>query len=223
MALCVERYMPKDRKHRVVDFGGRTSPRQTVTHRELLREHDCDYTAVDIREGGNVDLVMEKPYRVPLPSNSADVILAGQVFEHVRFFWASMLELARILKPGAYLFVTVPSRGHVHATYDCWRYYPDGLRAMAAFAGLELCEAHTDFPPIRGRRKHDFAAIDTENYYWGDSVGVFRKPRRYPSRRIALVRAVNRWWANRIGDLSGVPAPGREDPRRDDILGVARP
>jgi SAM-dependent methyltransferase len=207
MARCVETYMPRDRHYRVVDFGSRLPRGQELTHRDLLRDHDCDITGVDIRPGRNVDIVMAEPYRVPLKPDSADVIIAGQVFEHIPFFWASMLELARVLKPGGHLFITVPSRGHVHSVYDCWRYYPDGLRAMAAFAGLELREAYTDFPPRHGTRRHDYAAIDTANAYWGDTVGVFRKPERYPSAQIAVVRDAVLEWANRIGDLSGVPAP----------------
>jgi SAM-dependent methyltransferase len=234
MALSMQRYMEKGRKYRVLDFGSGTSPRQTLTHRTLLEEYDCDYTGVDVREGNNIDIVMTKPYRIPLKSNSFDIVLSGQVFEHVPFFWASLLEVARVMKPEAYLLMTVPSRGHLHSGYDCWRTYPDGLRAMAAWSRMKLLEGYTDFPRSLGevegssRRKHDFAGIDIENYYWGDTVGVFQKPARYPSLRAAVLRTAVLTWANRIGDLEGVPAP-RADPRgvadrsplrRADVLGV---
>jgi SAM-dependent methyltransferase len=234
MALSIERYMEKGRKYRVLDFGSGTSPRQTLTHRSLLAEYDCDYTGADIREGDNIDLVMKKPYRVQLKSNSVDIVLSGQVFEHVPFFWASLLEIARVMKPGAYFFLTVPSRGHVHSTYDCWRIYPDGLRAMAAWSRLTLREAFTDFPPPirdaagRPRKRHDFSAIDGENYYWGDTVGVFQKPARFPALPAAVLRGTVLAWANRIGSLEGVPRaeadPGgvsaRSPARRNDVLGV---
>jgi SAM-dependent methyltransferase len=208
MARCVERYMPKDRRYRVVDLGSRVSPqrRGAATHRDLLREHDCDIVGIDIRAGRNVDVVMSKPYRIPLEGASVDVVFAGQVFEHVPFFWASMLEIARVLRPEGYFFLTVPSRGHVHAKLDCWRYYPDGLRAIAAFAALEICEAHTDFPPTTDAGRHDFARIDAANEYWGDTVGVFRKPRSYPSVPMTIVREVLVWWANRAG-LGPLPRP----------------
>jgi SAM-dependent methyltransferase len=203
MARCVETYMPKGRRYDVVDFGSRVSRKRAgaATHRDLLREHDCDVVGVDIRAGHNVDVVMRKPYRIPLKANSADIVFAGQVFEHIPFFWASFLEIARVLRPTGYLFLTVPSRGHEHAHFDCWRYYPDGLRALAAFARLEICEAHTDFPPTGSGRRHDFARIDSENRYWGDTVGVFRKPVRRRSPAVAIVREVLVWWANRVGDV----------------------
>jgi SAM-dependent methyltransferase len=214
MERCIERYMEKGRRYRVLDFGSGTSPKQTLTHRELLREYDCDYTGVDVRAGNNIDVVMEKPYRIPLKSRSFDIVLSGQVFEHVPFFWASLLEIARVMKPGAHFFMTVPSRGHVHSTYDCWRVYPDGLRAMAAWSRLRLREGSTDFPPTIGertgerrRKKHDYEAIDSEDHYWGDTVGVFQKPARYPTLRAAVLRWPVLLWANRIGGLEGVPRP----------------
>jgi len=227
MGLCIERYMKKGRRYRVLDFGSGTSPQQTLTHRNLLEDYEVDYVGTDIREGNNIDLVMEKPYSIPVKSRSVDIVLSGQVFEHIPFFWASLLEVARVMKPGGYFFMTVPSRGHEHSAYDCWRVYPDGIRAMAAWARFDLIEAFTDFPPPihepgHRRRKHDFAKVDTENYYWGDSVGVFRKPEGYPALRAAVLRRVILLWANRIGDLELIPTPKRKRERKD-ILGVAQP
>jgi len=219
MRLSIERYLEQGRSYRVLDFGSGTSRAQTLTHRSLLQAYDCDYTGVDIRAGDNIDVVMPKPYRIPLKSRSFDVVLSGQVFEHVPFYWASLLEIARVMKPRAYFFMTVPSRGHEHSTYDCWRFYPDGLRAMAAWSRLSLREAFTDFPPTVGGRKHDFKAIDDVNYYWGDTVGVFQKPARYPSLRAAVLSAPVRLWANRIADLEGVPLARRPPRRRTHVLG----
>lgn len=203
MKRCVERYMPSGRAYDVVDFGSRCSPGQTLTHRDLLHGHDCRIMGVDVKPGRNVDRVMTKPYRVPLPRNSADVIFSGQVFEHIPFFWASILELARVLRPGGHLFLTVPSRGHVHDVKDCWRFYSDSMNALAVFSGLEVIEARTDFPPtIEGRRHHDYGQIDMSASYWGDTVGVLRKPVGRQPLSISVVRVVLRWWANRLGDLS---------------------
>jgi SAM-dependent methyltransferase len=222
MARCVETYMPRGPSYRVVDFGARISKGQTLTHRDLLRDRDCHYTGVDIRAGRNVDLVMKKPYSIPLKSKSADVIFAGQVLEHVPFFWASMLEIARVLAPGGHVFITVPSRGHVHGKNDCWRYYPDGLRAMAAASRLIVHEAHTDFPPTEredGRGRHRYGDIDVAGgHYWGDSVAVFGKPKRYPSLRMAVVRTVVLRWANWSGDLSGTRSEPASVVRRVEAL-----
>lgn len=213
MKLCVEEYLSKDRHYRIVDLGSRRVVRGHLTHRSLLRGYDCEYLGLDVKDGPNVDVVMKKPYRIPLRSNSVDVVMTNQVFEHIPFPWASFLEISRVLKPGGLAFLVAPSRGHRHGYQDCWRYYPDSLRALAAFARMELLEMHVDLPPkLDGTRKVDYAAIDTERAYWGDAVGVYRKPAK-PSKLVRIVGEVTVRWANRVGGLDPVPRP-KELPRR---------
>jgi SAM-dependent methyltransferase len=202
MRQCIEDFMPDDRHYRVVDFGS-FMKHDVKTHRDLLSGRDCSVLGVDIRSGRNVDVVMPRPYRIPLASNSVDVVFTGQVFEHIPFFFTSLLEIRRILKPGGRLFMTVPSRGHRHNVYDCWRFYPDSMRAMAAFAAFELERATTDLPPLIDG-KLDYSQGNT---YWGDTTGVFRKPQRSPRIRIAVVSRVMRWWSNSVGDLERHPIP----------------
>ena len=52
------------------------------------------YTGVDLTAGPNVDVVLQSPYRLPFESHSVDVIVSGQAFEHVEFFWLTWLENA---------------------------------------------------------------------------------------------------------------------------------
>lgn len=216
MRLCIERNLATEKHYRVLDFGSRISRGQDWTHRDLFSGYDCTVLGTDVNDGRNVDLVMPKPYRVPLRSSSVDVVVTGQVFEHIPFFWASFLELARVLRPRGLIFLTAPSRGHVHDAQDCWRYYPDAMRSLAAFARLHLVEASTDFPPAGEGRRHRYADIDAKNYYWGDSVGVFRKPRSY-SRLVGLARTPIVWWANRVGGLDHIPTP-KPVPGRSSVL-----
>jgi SAM-dependent methyltransferase len=205
---CLAKYLSKDKKYRVLDFGSFVNRGQTLNHRLLLRRYRCTVVGVDIQAGNNVDRQMTKPYRIPVRSRSQDVVLSGQVFEHIPFPFASVLEIARVLKRGGYFFMTVPSRGHRHSTYDLWRFYPDSMRAFALFADLELVEAHTDFPPrVPESRRHDYGRIDSEYHYWGDTTAVFRKPAWKPSLWRLVNRAVTLHNANRIGDLSGAPLP----------------
>lgn len=110
--------------------------------------------------------------------------ITGSAFEHIPFMWASFLEISRVLRPGGLIFLTAPSRGHIHFDMDCWRFYPDSMRALAAFSRMNLLEAHTDMPPKHPRGGVDYALVDYDRNYWGDTVGVFRKPRHY-SRQCA--------------------------------------
>lgn len=201
--------LDKKKHYDLLDFGSFINKGQTLNHRQLLEEYDVTYTGVDIQAGRNVDIQMTQPYKIPVPSHSQDVVLSGQVFEHIPFPWASILEIARVLRTGGVFMMTVPSRGHHHSTYDCWRYYPDSMRALAAQADLTLVRVKTDWPPrqLESPQRHDFHKIDLADHYWGDTGAVFRKPKWRPSPR----RAVNRFFtlqrANRIGDLSAHPRP----------------
>lgn len=152
---------------------------------------------------------MSKPYSIPARSCSKDVVISGSVFEHIPFFWASTLEIARVLRPNGLFFFTAPSRGHKHTVIDCWRYYPDGIRAMAAVTHLKLLEVHTHYPPLNDKKRHDYSRIDSVNHYWGDTVAVFEKPEHYPLQ-MRLIRPIVRYWANwssREGPLGNTPRP----------------
>ena len=124
------------------------------------------YTGVDLTAGPNVDVVLSSPYRLPFASYSVDVIVSGQAFEHVEFFWLTWLEMARVLKPGGVIFLLAPSRGPEHRyPQDCWRFYPDGYRALAAYGDLEMVSVTTDWA------EH----AEPDSAPWGDTVGVFRQ------------------------------------------------
>ena len=212
MKQALERYRPTDRHLDVLELGSATSPGQTQTHRSLFANVDHSYLGVDLNDGPTVDIVMDKPYTIPAESDSKDIIVCGSVLEHVPFFWASMLEMARVLRPGGRLFVTVPSRGHKHSPIDCWRVYPDGLRAMAVWANLTLLESHVHYPPFTDDKRHDYKRIDAKNHYWGDSVAVFEKPSDYPQEARTMQQMVTRW-ANELsadGPLGTTPNPRRD-------------
>jgi len=202
MRSCIDEFMPAGQHYKVVDFGSKVAAGHS-THRDLLADRDCTILGVDILEGPNVDLVMKKPYTLPVASNSADVVMSGQVLEHVPFFLTSILELHRILRPGGLLMITVPSRGHRHNVYDCWRFYPDSMRAIAAFGAFTLESAGTDLPPKNERGRYDYANAKS---YWGDTYGVFRKTAKTPLK-LAVAREAMKAWSNSVGDLENHPLP----------------
>ena len=214
MKLCVDAYLSHDRHYDVLDLGSRRVVDTHRTHQNLLKGYDCAYRGADIVPGDNVHIVMNKPYRIPVKANSFDVVMSSQAFEHIPFPWATILEMARVTRPGGLIFVIAPSRGHRHGVTDCWRYYPDSMRALAAWARLDLLERHIDLPPtVADGERLDYGAIDTAHYYWGDAVGVFRKPDQ-PSKLVRIATELVVTWANRVGSIGHVhpttSAPGRE-------------
>lgn len=129
------------------------------------------YQGCDMVEGKNVDIVLTDPYDwKQIKSNSADVIISGQAFEHVELFWITMLEIARVLKPGGLCCIIAPSGGFEHRyPVDCWRFYPDGFSALAKYAKLSVVESYTQW--------EDLPQYDNDNNCWHDSVLIARKDR----------------------------------------------
>jgi SAM-dependent methyltransferase len=164
MADLVARHLPAGRSLRILDVG---SYDVNGSYRPLFLRPGWHYVGVDLSPGPNVDVVLSSPYQLPMARGDFDLIISGQAFEHVEYFWLSWLEMTRVLKPGGQIFLIAPSRGEEHRyPVDCWRFYPDGYRALAKFGGLDLIEVSTDWTP------HS----NPDSSQWGDTVGVFRQP-----------------------------------------------
>jgi SAM-dependent methyltransferase len=145
------------------------------SYRPLFSLPPWQYMGLDLAPGSNVDVVLADPYDWrELAPDSADVIIAGQTFEHTEFFWETMRQIARTLKDNGLCCIIVPSSGPEHRfPVDCWRMYPDGLRAVARYAGLEVIEALTQW--------EDRPEYDEESNKWHDSVLIARKTPRSAS------------------------------------------
>lgn len=142
-------------------------------YRPLFDSPRWSYRGLDLAPGPNVDVVLQRPYHWDaVASNSVDVFISGQVLEHVEFFWVTALEVSRVLKPGGIACLIAPSSGYEHRyPVDCWRFYPDGMRALARFARLECLDAYTQWE----------GSADPGSDPWKDTVLVLRKPqRRWP-------------------------------------------
>jgi SAM-dependent methyltransferase len=113
------------------------------TYKTLLPPHAA-YTGLDMAVGKNVDYVAKDPYCwEDLKDNSFDVIISGQCFEHVEFPWLTIKQIEKKLKHGGLVCIIAPSSGHEHRfPVDCYRYYPDGMRALSKWAGLTVLEAN---------------------------------------------------------------------------------
>ena len=141
------------------------------------------YTGLDFAAGPGVDVVLTDPYRYPLETGSADIVVSSSCLEHADFFWVSFLEMLRVLKPSGLLYLNVPSNGSYHRhPVDNWRFYPD--------AGIALS---------RWAQRNGIPALLLESFIgwrhpamWNDFVGVFVKDRihapSYPERMVRRVR-----------------------------------
>lgn len=86
-----------------------------------------------------VQVWMPDEYTIPVPDGTYDVVFSGNVLEHVRKPWRWMPELARVTKPGGLVVTVAPLSWPYHEVpVDCWRIYPEGMRALSEDAGLEV-------------------------------------------------------------------------------------
>ncbi|MBI5558040.1 MAG: methyltransferase domain-containing protein [Deltaproteobacteria bacterium] len=140
------------------------------SYRHLFAEPGWTYCGVDLEAGSNVDLVIKNPYHWrEIKANSADVIVSGQAFEHIEYFWLTALEVYRVLKPGGLCCLIAPSSGPEHRfPVDCWRFYADGFTALARFASLHKIEVYT---------QTDGARFPDGSKNWKDTVFVGQKQR----------------------------------------------
>lgn len=157
----------ENEKLRIYDLG---SQDVNGSYKSIFDKTAWIYTGLDMEAGCNVDIVLKDPYDWnEIPSNHADVIISGQAFEHIRFFWVTMLEISRILRPGGICCIIAPAGGHEHRyPADCWRFYPDGFESLAGFAGLEVKEVYTQWNPD--------PRYNEDSNTWKDTVLVCQKP-----------------------------------------------
>lgn len=141
------------------------------SYKPLFDKASWQYTGLDVTPGDNVDIVLENSYSWPeIRTDSVDVLISGQAFEHIEYFWITMLEIARILKPGGLGCIIAPSGGPEHKyPVDCWRFYPDGVSAMARFARLKVLEASTQWEPDE--------RYDNKSNTWRDTRLICQKYR----------------------------------------------
>jgi SAM-dependent methyltransferase len=88
-------------------------------------------------------------YSYPIESEAADIVIAANVMEHVRKPWVWIREVARICKPGGYVITINPVSWPYHEyPIDCWRAYPEGMKALYEDARLTVitsrCESLED-------------------------------------------------------------------------------
>ncbi len=166
MAAFVQGYLDADREITILDIGSRDV---NGSYRPLFQKRRWHYTGADTAEGKNVDIVIKDPYRWKnIKSGTFDVVVSGQAFEHIRHFWITMLEVARILKREGVCCIIAPSGGFEHKyPLDCWRFYPDGMETLAAYAGLVPAEIYTQWDP---------PPYEDGSHVWKDTVLIARKP-----------------------------------------------
>ncbi len=142
MKMFIEKRLP-DKELKILDLGSRVVKGQEKlgSYRQLITNNKWNYIGVDTDTGENVDIVLKDGYKFPFKDEEFDVIISGQTLEHIEYPWVWMTELARILKKRGLCCIIAPAVIHEHRyPIDTYRYYPDGMKALAKWSGLTVLE-----------------------------------------------------------------------------------
>ena len=182
MKWFVDHYTSKISKSqvKVLDVG---SYDVNGSYKPLFAEEKYLYTGLDMEDGSNVDLVLENPYDWDaIATDSFDVVISGQAIEHIEFFWITMSEMTRVLKKDGLLCLIAPNGFREHRyPVDCYRFFTDGMVALARYVSLEPLHAHTNCAP---------SVNDTDWYSekCADSILIAKKPYdgqpKYPDLKV---------------------------------------
>ncbi|CAJ1366826.1 unnamed protein product [Effrenium voratum] len=87
---------------------------------------------------------MEVSENFGVDPGTMDLILCPFVFEHVSRPWVAMRTLADSLRPGGFILWAAPMFQRYHGSpHDYYRYTPNGAKALATHAGLEVVRLYS--------------------------------------------------------------------------------
>ena len=168
MAWFADKYKSELLGGNVLDVG---SYNVNGCYRGIFVEHGIKYKGLDMEAGPNVDIVPKGTYNwEEIANDSYDAVISGQALEHIEFFWLTVEEMVRVTKENGLICIIAPNGFEEHRyPVDCWRFFTDGMVALARYFELEVLHAHTNAAPD----------IGDKDWYSGDcadSMLIARKP-----------------------------------------------
>lgn len=121
----------------VLDVGSRlTNRHHHMTYRDLFGP-DYQYVGMDVEPGPNVDIVGYDSLE------QYDVVISGQVMEHVTRPWDWLTSLVPHFK--SFICIIAPHTYRMHRSpLDTYRYFPDGMRDLFEFARIRVVDILLD-------------------------------------------------------------------------------
>ena len=97
--------------------------------------HTAGIVNLDVYRGDNVDVVYDGS-EIPFADATFDLVISQEVFEHIATPEAALDEVARVMKPGAPLFLQLPFIIGFHSIPgDYWRFTAPGIRVFVESTG----------------------------------------------------------------------------------------
>lgn len=135
---------------RVVEIGPDGCP---STYNEIVGNANIAWETLDICNNKQFSYMAENEYKFEIPDNTFDIVLSGQVIEHVKKIWVWIKELSRVCKKNGHVITIAPISWIFHEfPVDCWRIYPEGMKALYEEAGLAMVLCKMESLEYQGNR-----------------------------------------------------------------------
>lgn len=115
---------------RVLDCGAAIAGTgMQVSYRDLVPAN-VQYVGFDASTNRNVDIVGDI-YDPIEGIDGADVVISGQMLEHLTFPLVAAQVMKKIVHPGGWMILIAPWQYGIHRyPLDCWRVLPDGMEFL---------------------------------------------------------------------------------------------
>ena len=111
-----------------------------VAYRAMLQEFCSSYEGLDVSPLPGVDHVADLQ-KAGLPDAQYDSIFCTQVLQNLTEPEQAIREMARMLKPGGRVVISVPHLVWLHnEPHDYWRFTGHGMRRLVEKAGMRVIE-----------------------------------------------------------------------------------
>lgn len=103
---------------------------------------DADWTLADTQEGIDSDIATDAHHLTEFGDERFDSVIAVSVWEHLERPWLAAEAVARVMRPGATLYIATHQTFPIHGyPDDFFRFSDRALRLIFEDAGLEVIDA----------------------------------------------------------------------------------
>jgi len=122
--------------NKVLEVGPDSVPSTFAT---IVGNPSIVWHTLDIFDNPKLTYPNSNGYSFDIKDGEYDIVISGQVIEHVKKPWKWLPELARVTRKGGLVITINPVSWIYHeAPVDCWRIYPEGMKALYEDASLTV-------------------------------------------------------------------------------------
>ncbi|WP_297982008.1 methyltransferase domain-containing protein [uncultured Methanobrevibacter sp.] len=144
-----ENYLSTDENLKILNLASFDSTGE-FDYKKIFDEKNWEYHSLDNKKDTKADIIVHDIYNwYEIEDDSYDVIFSSHFFEHLEFFWLTLSQMERVLKPNGIICIVVPSAGGKHDYHmdNCYRFHTGGLYALAKYIGFKIEYALVDENP----------------------------------------------------------------------------